>query len=769
MNENIRTVKKFLDSLQILPVIKAMKMKTRAILIILLITGLWQQGIASVRDTLKPELNAVRIDRPVTLSGKLDDPLWIKALPVELKFEAMPGENTPAHQRTVAMVLYDQDNLYIGFRCYDSLPGSIRANLSDRDKIFGDDYVIVTIDTYNNYQRGFEFAVNPYGIQGDLLMMGSSGEDISYDLVWHSAAAKNYEGWTAEMAIPFKSLSFSTSESQSWTISLLRCIPRDNRYLLTWTPFDRNNPSYIAQGGNLKGLEGIKPGYSLDFLPYTMIQQTGTKSDISDPASVIKKSSVKARIGGGIQYSPGPNISINAVINPDFSQIESDADQISVNTTFALYYPEKRPFFMSGMDLLQTPMYYSRTINNPLFATKVNGKAGKLSYLALAAYDRNTGITVPGEEESNTIETEGGSYAGVGRVRYDLGDENFIGALWLSRNFEMAHNYINGFDWNFKFWKNWYWQGELFLSNTKEINDTNLFNSGRQFGSKGHNAGFNGEKYYGTGMHLALIREGRNYSFSLVQNNFSPTYQTYNGMFPEVNGRTTYMYHSYTIHPNKKLIQSASLYSSSSLVYNYDGIFKEFVIQPGFSVSMIGQTRINASYMLLNRERFRDVFFPGINRATFNIRSVPVKGLTLSVNGQVGKFIYRISSPVMGKGYNLTSTLDIEPFSRLKTSFSWSIAKLNDLEQNTEFYSGHILRNITTFQFTKKLFLRDIVQYNSFSNTFSIYPLISYKFNAFTMFCAGMTQDLMDYKQEGYAFKNIGYQYFVKLQYLFSN
>lgn len=742
--------------------------QTVLILIILVFLVSSHKGYSSVPDTLKPSFHAVRIEKPVNLSGKLDDPLWLKALPVELNYEIEPGENTPAPQKTVAMALYDKDNLYIGFRCYDSLPGNIRANLSDRDKMFNDDWVLVTIDTYNNYQRGFEFAVNPYGIQGDLLLMGPMDEDPSYDMVWQSAASKNEEGWTAEMAIPLKSLNFSASESQTWTINLLRNLPRNNRYQLSWTRIERNNPSYLAQGGRLTGLEGIKPGHSLDFMPYLMAQQSNEKADISDPASAIDKGSIKARIGGGIQYSPGPNMAVNAVINPDFSQIESDADQISVNTTFALYYPEKRPFFMSGMDLLQTPMYYSRTINNPAFASKVNGKAGKLSYLALAAYDRNTGITIPGEEESRTIQSDLNSYVGVGRVRYDLGNENFIGALWLSRNFDKAHNYVNGLDWNFKFWKNWYWQGELFLSNTKELNDTILYKSERQFGSTGHDAGLNGESYYGTGLHLALVRQGRNYSFSLVQNNFSPTYQTYNGMFPEVNLRSSYMNHSYTIHPNKKIVKTAGLNNSIQFNYNYDGLFKEFVMQPGISLTLIGQTMIQASYMAINRERFRNVFFTGINRATFFLNSVPLKGVRLSMQGQAGKFIYRSDSPEMGKGYNLTSTVTIEPFSRLKSSFSWSVAKLNNYKQNTEFYSGYILRNITTFQFTKKLFLRDIIQYNSFSESFSIYPLITYKFNAFTMFCAGMTQDYMDYNQENYSFKTTGYQYFIKLQYLFS-
>jgi len=221
-----------------------MKMKTitNTFLIVLLLTGICQQGIASVQDTIKPSFSAVKIDKPVNLSGKLDDPLWLKSMPVELKFEASPGENTPARQRTVAMVLYDKENLYFGFRCYDSLPGNIRASLSDRDKIFGDDYVVATIDTYNYYQRGYEFVVNPFGIQSDLLMMGTGNADPSYDMVWQSDTYRNEQGWTAEMAIPLKSLSFSVSESQKWTISLARSMPRNNRFLMTWTPIDRNNP-----------------------------------------------------------------------------------------------------------------------------------------------------------------------------------------------------------------------------------------------------------------------------------------------------------------------------------------------------------------------------------------------------------------------------------------------------------------------------------------------------------------------------------------------
>jgi hypothetical protein len=746
-----------------------MKKPLLAAVLFITVAAAAKSAVPGTEDSLKAYLPAVKINANITLTGKMDDPLWLQAMPVELGWEIMPAENTPAKQKTVAWVLYNNDYLYFGFRCYDTDPSAIRANLSDRDKMFGDDFVVVSIDTYNNYQKGLEFAVNPYGIQGDLMMMGSGNEDSSYDMVWHSAATVDDEGWTAEMAIPFSVFSFSSAPVQDWTLTLCRSLPRDSRYLLSWTTLDRNNPSWLGQGGLLKGLEGIKPGKSISFLPYVMLEQKGERSDISDPESPMELSRLKARVGGGVTYSPGPNTTINAVINPDFSQIESDADQISVNSTFALYYTEKRPFFMSGMDLLQTPMYYSRTINNPLFAAKINGKAGRLSYLALAADDRNTAVIVPGEEQSSTVTTAERSVAGVARVRYDMENENFVGAMFLNRNFTDAHNYVGGLDWNLKFWKNWYWSGELFLSHTREMNNTDLFSSGRQFGSTGKDASFNGEQYYGTGMHLALSRSGRKYSFSLVQNNFSPTYQTYNGMFPEVNGRFSYMSHRYTFHINGKLIQRIRVGPTASLGYNYDGVFKELSVQPAVYISMIGQTSLSYSYMAVNRERFRNVLFTGINRSSFMIETTPLKGVSVSFSGSAGRYIRRSEIPEPGKGYNFDTELSLEPTSWLKTSVSWSTARLESLANGEEFFNGHIFRNITTVQFTRKLFIRAITQYNTFSDSFNVYPLVSYKFNAFTMFCAGMTRDYQEYNlDESDFYRATGHQYFVKLQYLFT-
>jgi hypothetical protein len=228
------------------------------------------------------------------------------------------------------------------------------------------------------------------------------------------------------------------------------------------------------------------------------------------------------------------------------------------------------------------------------------------------------------------------------------------------------------------------------------------------------------------------------------------------------------MSHRYTFHINGKIIQNIRLNTSTTLVYNYDRVFKEAVVQPSASASFIGQTQVSVSTLAVNRERFRNVFFSGVNRSYFIMMTNPVKGVSASVVAQVGKFIYRSANPELGKGYTISSELELEPASRLKTGFSWTVARLDGLNTDVEFYNGHILRNITTLQFTRKMFLRNITQYNTFSRSFSVYPLITYKFNAFTMFCAGMTQDYLDYNTADYSFTKTGYQYFVKLQYLFT-
>ena len=179
-------------------------------------------------DFAKPEIRAALIEGNIKLTGNLDDPRWKTAQAVTLDYELQPGENTPAPQKTIARVLYNAEYVYFGFDCRDTDPQAIRAHISDRDKIFDDDFVGIILDTYGDYQRAYEFFVNPFGIQADLLRTGTN-EDDSFDAVWEAAAAENKEGWTAVMAIPFKSIRFPASQEQRWSLTLGRIYPRASR------------------------------------------------------------------------------------------------------------------------------------------------------------------------------------------------------------------------------------------------------------------------------------------------------------------------------------------------------------------------------------------------------------------------------------------------------------------------------------------------------------------------------------------------------------
>src|SRR3989339_632867 len=185
------------------------------------------------QENQKPKAEAVRIDKPFELTGKLDNPAWAKANPVELSIEFKPADNVPAQQKTFAYLVYDDDNIYFGFKCLDPNPKQIRANISDRDKMFQDDYIGVLIDTYGDYQKAYELFVNPFGIQGDGIAT-LNNEDMSVDLIWYSAASINNEGWTAEFKIPFKSLSLPNKEEHIWPLHLIRNLPRDSRIMTSW-------------------------------------------------------------------------------------------------------------------------------------------------------------------------------------------------------------------------------------------------------------------------------------------------------------------------------------------------------------------------------------------------------------------------------------------------------------------------------------------------------------------------------------------------------
>ena len=720
-----------------------------------------------VPDTAKPVIRAVKIESDIKLTGKLTDPRWNLAQPIELNYEVTPGENTPAPQHTLIRMLYNQDYVYIGYDCKDSNAAAIRAHITDRDKMFDDDFVDAIIDTYGDYQRAYEIVVNPYGIQGDLLMT-SNNEDASLDMVWESAASINSDGWTAEIAIPFKSMRFPSVPVQRWGVNFIRTIPRASRTQISWTRIDRNNPCLLCQGGFIEGISNVESVTSIDLLPYVVGQQRDALDDDTDPNSSFHNGKVTGRVGGGLRYSPSPDLAVEGVINPDFSQVESDATQISVNSNFALFYPEKRPFFLLGADIFQnqTQTFYSRTINNPLGSGRVIGKSGSLSFAYLAASDRNTPFIIPGEETSDYIATNLQSISNIARARYDLGQEAFLGGMVVTRNTGPAYNYLGGLDWNYKFWENYYFQGELFYADTREVNDSALFSNNRVFGRTGNDATFNGEQYDGSSAQLMLRRNARNYSFTFQYTDRTPTFQAQDGFVPNNDLRTGTLQQSYQFYPNNAWIDSWGGGLNSGLHFNYDGVRKEKWAVPYMWANFKGQTNVNLSYLAMNDELYKGFQFTNINRAELSIYSRPASSLTLQFDGSFGRFIKRNDMPDAGKGHSISFTALVKPTSQLEIDLSYSRARLSSIATGELFYDGYIARMVGIYQFTSEVFLRLIGQYDEFNKAINVFPLVSYKLNPYTIFYIGSTYDLSDFGNP-YGFKQTSRQYFLKLQYLF--
>ncbi|MCL5021077.1 MAG: carbohydrate binding family 9 domain-containing protein, partial [Bacteroidetes bacterium] len=733
-----------------------MRQPNRYLAIVTLPVVLWvvialSPDCALSHDSVNPEkyhIKAVRIERDIALTGKLSDPLWDTAVPVEVNCEIQPGDNVRAPQNAEAYVLYNSSYIYFGFRCHDSEAKSIRSHVTERDKMTDDDFAGVILDTYGNAQSAYEFLSNPFGVQFDAMRTGNN-EDPSFDCIWYSAGNITDSGYTLEIAVPFKSLRFASAGPQHWRVEFFRNLPRDTRYQITWTTLDRNNPCLMCQGGTIDGIENVTASDNVDIMPYLVGAQTGTMSDASDPSSNFTAGPATGKAGVGVKYAPSSSFALGAVVNPDFSQIESDATQISVNSTFSIFYAEKRPFFLEGADLFSTlaTAFYSRMINNPLVAAKTTEKTGKFSLAYLVAYDRESPFMIPGEEGSDFIATSLRSVSNVVRTKLDFGSESFIGGMFTSRNFTSAHNYVGGVDWSFLFGGNYYFIGQTLLTDTREINDTSIFSSDRRFGSTGYDAAFNGQAYSGWGMQVDLKRNARDYSFDLSITGATPTFQAQDGFITSNDFRNVSFWHGYEFYFDKSFVENVMIQTNTGVGFNCDRARKGEWGSIQAQAQMKGQTYIWAAYYPLQEEFFHNVQFHHLYRTEVSANTNPLSFIAANIWVQVGRLIYRQDNPELGRGYNLSGELTLKPTNKFTFDVTCACSRLWSFYTSQLFYDGYIARTSVVYQFSPQLFVRLISQYDKFSRAFEVDPMLSYKLNPYTEFYAGSSHNFTDFEQ----------------------
>ena len=388
-----------------------------------------------------------RVEGQVKIDGVLDDAAWGGALVLDVNTEVQPGENIPAPVKTQVLLAYGAGQLYIGFRAYDPDISQIRARYTDRDKMYDDDYVAVVLDTFNDERRSLDFFSNPLGVQGDMIETANSGGGTEWDAIWDSAGKITPDGYTVEMAIPFSSLRFqSRPEGQVWGFDAIRSYPRGVRHHIGSFPRDRGNNCYLCQALKIEGFAGANPGKNIELDPTLSATYSQYRPNFPDGPMIKKDSSVEP--GLTARWSPTPNLAVNAAVNPDFSQVEADAAQLDINTRFALYYPEKRPFFLEGMDYFQTPVsvVYTRTLADPAWGVKLTGKLGRGMVGYFTVDDRQTNLIIPGSQYSESTSLGQGSLGSVMRYRLDVGKSSTVGFTATDREGSGYFNRVFGVD-----------------------------------------------------------------------------------------------------------------------------------------------------------------------------------------------------------------------------------------------------------------------------------------------------------------------------------
>jgi hypothetical protein len=395
--------------------------------------------------TLTPAASPIRVD------GRLDEPAWQSAGKLDRFFEWRPGDNAEPPVKTECLVTYDDARLYIAFRCFDPEPSKIRAHLMDRDAtdtLIQDDHIWFMLDTFNDERRAFQFRVNPLGVQADAVLSELDGvEDFSWDAIWESAGAVTDFGYTVEAALPFNQLRFpKTKGPQTWGFEAERSYPRNVRHRMSSHPRDRDRTCLLCQFNKITGFEGITPGLNMQFTPTLTVNRSDARDNF--PSGPMTTGPTGADAGLTARWGLTPNLMLNATANPDFSQVEADVAQLDVNTRFALYYPEKRPFFLEGADFFMTPIQavFTRTVADPFWGAKVTGKIGRSAVGFFAARDRINNLLFPSNQGSGAASLDEDVTSGVFRYRYDLGRGSTLGALYAGRDGGDYRNQAGGVD-----------------------------------------------------------------------------------------------------------------------------------------------------------------------------------------------------------------------------------------------------------------------------------------------------------------------------------
>jgi len=729
---------------------------------------------ATYRPSEHPVLHVARAPGKIAIDGDLSDAGWRGAEPATSFSEHGPGEEVMPPVDTKVFVTYDGDRLYLAAVCYAD-PSSVRASICEREHIFNDDNIGFFFDTYGDATRAYIINLNPYGIPYDALWSPEIGEDDNFDLVFESAGRLTDSGYQVEMAVPFRSLRFPNKPEQEWRFDFYRHHQREVAYSMSWARYDQNESCWPCKWGTVKGIRDIAPGRGVELIGSVIASQTGAVRDATYPRESFTNGDVEGAASIGGRYAVTSDITLDGTINPDFSQIEADAAQVDVNTTFALSYPEKRPFFQEGLDAFRTSFaaVYTRSINDPSFAVKGTAKLGRTSLVALSARDDNSVAILPFEEQSEFVPI-GKTYTNMVAVRRSFGRDNHLRLIATDRRYDGGGSgTLGSLDGALRVTKSLKVRGQVIGTHTEEPNDsarTADIGVGT-FDHDRHTAAFDGESFFGTGVLAGATWESRRLFAALSAYQRTPTYRADNGIQPQNNDRRIVGEAWYHVRPQGRIVRQVNPGVEFGRVWNFDGLRKDEWVDLQADVGFAFAQASLSGELTLSRERFGGTDFRDIRVFALEMSAQPWEAAAFGASASRGRMIAR-RFVRMGTETRVETWLDLRPTSRLLLETNLSYDESRDADTDEEFFSGYIVRSKINYQFTRRFAVRVVVEYDDFDNLWNLDPLITYRLNPFSTFYAGASYDYLRFDQAGPGGTERlsaldERQFFIKLQYLF--
>lgn len=713
-------------------------------------------------------------DNDIILDGIISEDEKRNSKIATIDFEQEPGDNIPTKLQSEVFITYTDTFIYFGVKAYGN-PENIRGQIKPRDEAdyANEDMIFLRLDPFGDSRSNYILGSNAFGSQVDLRVKNATSEedsfDSSYNAVFETKSSVVDDGYVLEFKVPINSLPYPPGKNQIWNFNISRVFTLNGTFYRSQTqPYDRSDPCWVCQVTDKLIMNDIVYKGKTELLPYVSSNISGQRQTVyTDP---IEYGKIKGDVGIGLNYDFSPSSSIEATINPDFSQIEADRTQIDINSSFALDYPELRPFFNKGMDLLKfmDRGFYSRTINSPSFSSKFVNLGKKSGTILLSAVDEVSPYLVGGEDKSYSG-SGGISYVNSFRHQRLINDVSKYGIFTTNRYYkEGGYGNLIGIDGLFTFNTIWRFQFE-FSKNFNKEPVANWIESEETFLDK--TVKLDGEEFKGSASYIRLSRDTEHWNTNIFYKGISPGFRADVGFVPRINRRLVSIYHGYEAFYDKKYLKEFSTSLRGDISYNYDNKLKAKNFDFNISIKTFEKIEIAYVYEYNLIRNYLNVDFKNYGISGLGIIGFPTENLTFLFEGRIGKEIaFNEDVPKIGRQENIFLSLSYKVGNNINLNSSINYSRLENLDNKKAIYDGYISRLSLRYQFNNDLSLRLVSEYNKFNDTFLFQPLLKWNPNPSTIFYIGGIQNSInnfDLEPEDFdPFRINKSQFFLKFQYL---